>query len=170
MMENMQDISVTGTLIWYYFICSRQVWLMARQMNPDEDDPNMDLGRFIHEQSYKREKKEISLGNIKIDIMRKDRNQLIIGEVKKSSKFDKSARMQLAYYLWQLEQLGISARGELYFPKEKKKLEVVLTEELKGELEASVKDILRIAYLEKIPELKKINWCKNCAYKEFCWS
>lgn len=169
-MDHQEDVHVTGTLIWYYYICQRQVWLMSHQINPDEDNANLDLGRFIHEQSYQRDKKEISLGHIKIDIMRKDQNGLVIGEVKKSSKFETSARMQLAYYLLQLENAGITARGELYFPKEKKKTEVSLTEELRKELENAVREILRIIYLEKSPVVKKINWCKNCAYGEFCWS
>lgn len=52
------SLHITGTLIWYYFICHREVWLMARQINPDEDNPNVDLGRFIQEQTYPREKKK----------------------------------------------------------------------------------------------------------------
>lgn len=43
------DLNVTGTLVWYYYICPREVWLMARQLTPDEDNPNIDLGRFIGE-------------------------------------------------------------------------------------------------------------------------
>jgi CRISPR-associated exonuclease Cas4 len=169
-MNNPDDVHVTGTLIWYYYICRRQVWLMSHQINPDEDDPNLDLGRFIHEQSYQRDKKEISLGNIKIDILRKDKNEIIVGEVKKSSKFEKSAKMQLSYYLSELERVGISARGELYFPKEKKKTLVVLTDQLRDELMSAVENILKIVYLDESPEPIKINWCRNCAYSEFCWS
>lgn len=169
-MDNPEDVHVTGTLMWYYLICRRQVWIMSHQINPDEDDPNLDLGRFIHEQSYQRDKKEISLGNIKIDILRKDRSGLIVGEVKKSSKFEKSARFQLAYYLLELEKAGILAKGELYFPKEKKKVEVQLTDEVRDELKKAIDNILNIVYLEKVPEAVKINWCKNCAYREFCWS
>ncbi len=32
------EIHVNGTLIWYYFICQREVWLMGHQLNPDEDN------------------------------------------------------------------------------------------------------------------------------------
>jgi len=32
----MQEI--TGTLIWYYYICPREVWLMAHELNPNQED------------------------------------------------------------------------------------------------------------------------------------
>jgi CRISPR-associated exonuclease Cas4 len=169
-MSNQSDLHVTGTLIWYYYICHREVWLMARNMVPDQDNPNVDLGRFIHEQSYPREKKEISFGNIKLDIIKKGKEGLVVGEVKKSSKFESSARMQLAFYLTELEKAGLTAKGELCFPKEKKRETIELTDGLRAELDSAVRDILRIVYLDHAPEPQKCKWCKNCAYAEFCWS
>lgn len=59
-----RDLYVTGTLVWYYYICHREVWLMGRQITPDEDDSNVELGRFLHQLRYGRDKKEINLGNI----------------------------------------------------------------------------------------------------------
>lgn len=166
----MSEVNVTGTLIWYYFICKREVWLMSRQLEPDQDQSNIDLGRFLHEQSYQKDKKEVSLGNIVIDIIKKENGQLVVGEVKKTSKFKESARMQLLYYLKQLKDRGIQATGSLAFPKEKKKEEVILTEEDEKRLEAVVNDILRIIYLEKPPKVEKIPFCKNCAYNELCYA
>lgn len=169
-MENSREINITGTLIWYYYICPREVWLMARQINPDEDDSNVDLGRFIHQNSYERERKEINFGHIKIDILKDGKNGLVIGEVKKSSRFIQSSRMQLAFYLQELEKAGITARGELRFPKEKKKEEVELTPEVREELKRAERDILRVIYMEKPPPPKKIKYCRKCAYSELCWS
>ena len=60
------DFAVTGTLVWYYCVCPRQAWLMARHLVPDEDDTNIEIGRFIHETAYRREKKEITLGHAKM--------------------------------------------------------------------------------------------------------
>ena len=54
---------------------------------------------------------------------------MVVGEVKKTSKFKESARMQLLYYLKQLKDMGIQATGFLAFPKEKKKEEIILTAE-----------------------------------------
>ena len=51
------DIEVTGTDIWYYFICEREAWLNIHKIMPDEDDENIEIGRFIHEYRYGRNKK-----------------------------------------------------------------------------------------------------------------
>lgn len=165
-----EDLHVSGTLIWYYFICPREVWLMGHQINPDEDDANVSLGRFVHDFSYQREHKEVVVGGSKMDIIRSDEGGMVIGEVKKSSKYRESARMQLAFYLSELKQRGIQARGELRFPQEKRRETVVLDEETERELDRVRREILRILYLSQPPPPKKQNFCKRCAYAEFCWS
>jgi len=170
MMLDYQDLHFNGTLIWYYYICKREVWLMAHNIGPDQDDQNIDLGRYIHENSYLREKKEISLGNVKLDIINNKDGQLVIGEVKKSSKYLESARMQLAYYLLEMKRNGLKATGVLMFPKEKKRLEVELDDEMQEELEKVEEDILRICYEPYPIPPEKIKYCKNCGYSEFCWS
>ena len=116
----MYEIRVNGTLIWYYFICKRQVWLMSHGLEPNQDDSNIILGRFIHENSYLRNKKEVSVGNIKIDVLNKKDGQVVLGEIKKSSKFIESAKMQLSYYLLELKRHGLVGKGVLMIPKEKK--------------------------------------------------
>ncbi|MGC8977430.1 MAG: CRISPR-associated protein Cas4 [Candidatus Ratteibacteria bacterium] len=161
---------LTGTLIWYYYICEREVWLMSREITPDQEDPFIEIGRLLSEESYKREKKEIRLEGMVIDILKIKNGEIIIGEVKKSSKFEKAAKMQLAFYLSRLKKMGIDAKGELLFPKEKKKIEVNLTDEIINELQKAEMEIKKIIKLEKPPLLKKNKFCKNCSYKEFCFS
>lgn len=165
-----QEISVSGTLVWYYYICPREVWLIGHQITPDQDDANVSLGRFIQDYSYSREKKELPVGSSKMDVFRLSEEGLVIGEVKKSSRYRHSARMQLAFYLSELKQRGINAQGELRFPREKKKEDVVLDEALERELEKTKRDILRILYLPQPPAPKKVPFCRRCAYAEFCWS
>ena len=42
-------LSVNGTMMWYYYICHRQVWLTAHHITPDSDDPNIQLvGTFLN--------------------------------------------------------------------------------------------------------------------------
>lgn len=168
-MEN-QEINVSGTLVWYYYICPREVWLIGHQITPDQDDANVSLGRFIQDHTYSRERKELTVGWSKMDVFRVTDEGLVIGEVKKSSRYRNSARMQLAFYLSELRQRGIEARGELRFPKEKRKEEVLLDEQTERELDKARREILRILYLPTPPEPKKISYCKKCAYAEFCWS
>jgi len=118
---------VTGTLIWYYYICPREVWLMAHELSSNQEDPFLEIGRLIQEDTYRREKKEITVGNMKIDLIKRKNDEIVVGEVKKSSRFEKSATMQLAFYLYNLKKRGVDAKGELLIPKERKRIPVELT-------------------------------------------
>lgn len=163
-------LKVTGTLVWYYYICHREVWLISRKITADQDDPNIDYGRFLQENVYERDKKEITVGHLKVDLIKKRDGGLVVGEIKKSSASQESARMQLLFYLYELKQLGIKAEGELLFPKERKKSSVILDDTAEQEIEALKEHILQIISLDIPPQPKWINWCRNCAYKELCWS
>jgi len=160
---------ITGTLIWYYYICHREVWLMAHEINPEAENVLLELGRLIHEESYPRNKKEFSAPGMKIDIIREREGELVVGEIKKSSRFVDSARMQLVYYLYSLRQMGIEAKGELFIPKERKRISVELTRELQCMLEAAMQDIQEITSLSTPPPPMRILFCRSCAYAEFCW-
>ncbi len=162
--------NIFPTLVWYYYICHREVWLMSRQLNPSQSNPFIEIGRLISKESYQKERKEIHLENMIIDVLRTKENKIIVGEVKKSSRFEKAATMQLAYYLYRLKLLGLDAQGELLFPKEKKNLTVTLTPELEEELTSALEKINSILEMERPPEPKKIKFCSKCGYQEFCWS
>jgi len=143
---------------------------MAHEINPEQDHPLVEMGRIFHEYAYKREKKEISLEGMKIDLLKKEGNDYIICEVKKSSRFEKPAKMQLAYYLYKLKSIGVNAKGELLIPKEKKKIKVELNEELEKEIEKAVAHIKDIIGRENPPPPKKIKYCGKCAYRYLCWA
>ncbi len=165
----LEQTKVTGTLVWYYYICSREVWLMARHVIPNPDDENILVGRFLQEFSYKREKKEVNLENVKFDIIKKKRGKVVVGEVKKSSRYLKSARMQLAFYLLQLKEQGLEAEGELLVPEERKKEKVILDEDTEKELFYAKEEIKKIISEERPPSPQKTPFCKKCAYSDFCW-
>lgn len=166
----------TPTLIWYYYICPREVWLMSRHLEPHQGNPFVEIGRLMSQETYKRDRKEIIIqtqeqsGGMVIDLIKVKGEDLVVAEVKKSSRFEKSATMQLAYYLFRLKMLGIEAKGELLFPKEKKKICVILTEKLEKELFDAQNEIKKLTSLEKPPEVKLIKFCKKCGYQELCWS
>ncbi|MCM8789041.1 MAG: CRISPR-associated protein Cas4 [Candidatus Omnitrophica bacterium] len=163
-------IRVTGTLVWYYFVCKRQVWLMAQEINPFQKDPFLEIGRFLHQESYAREKKEIAVDGMKFDILRKDGGKVVVAEIKKSSKFLESATMQLCFYLYRLRKMGIMTEGEILIPEEKKKYRINLDDEKISKLEQAIEEIKKIMHSTKPPEAKKINFCKHCAYLEFCFA
>lgn len=162
--------SIIPTLIWYYYICPREVWLMAHELNPEQDNPLVELGRIFHEYAYKKEKKEISLDGMKLDLLKRGENDYIICEVKKSSRFEMPAKMQLAYYLYKLKRIGMEAKGELLIPKEKKRIKIELNEELEKEIEKTVEHIKEVIAKEKPPPPRKIKYCRKCAYRYFCWA
>ncbi|PRR82601.1 CRISPR-associated protein Cas4 [Clostridium luticellarii] len=161
---------VNGTMLWYYNVCKREVWLMSRGIVPDQQDENIDIGRFIHERTYKRNSKEISFGNVKFDVLFRSKNQITIGETKKTSKYVEASKWQLMYYLNQLKEAGIKAKGVLLYPEEKKRTEVNLTEESRERLQKMCLDIEKICALEHPPSAEKIRFCRNCAYREYCYS
>ena len=162
--------SIIPTLIWYYYVCPREVWLMAHEINPEQDNPLMEMGRILHEYAYKRERKEISLDGMKIDLLKKRNGNYIVCEVKKSSRFLLPAKMQLIYSLYKLKGMGIEAKGELLIPKEKKKIQVELNNELEDEIERAVAHIKEIIGEEKPLPPKKIRYCGKCAYRYLCWA
>jgi len=143
---------------------------MIHEIEPDQTDENIQIGKFLHEYRYGRQKKELDVENIKIDRMKQQGNTLIVQEIKKTSKFVESARYQLLFYLYQLKKMGILAKGELLFAEERKKESVELTNGEMEKLEKMIKDIYRIAYLPVPPEPKKIKYCRQCAYREYCWA
>lgn len=166
----MNEIRITGNIIQYFYICKRKIWLASRQISGDQDNPHLEMGRFVSESTYKRNKKEIRLENIVIDLTKLDDRNVVLGEVKKSSKTPEAANMQLCFYLYTLREYGIEAEGELLFPKERKKEKVVLDEETTKELENAMEDIKEIAAQDVPPPAEKIRYCTGCAYREFCWS
>ncbi|MEZ0538009.1 CRISPR-associated protein Cas4 [Caldicellulosiruptoraceae bacterium PP1] len=163
-------VNITGSLFQSYLICKRQVWLMAHKIVPDQEHPLIELGRIIDQESYKRDKKNIFFEGVTIDMVKKQEGTFIICEIKKSSKALDAAKLQLEFYLYRLLQKGIDVKGEILVPEEKKRTLVELNGENILKIEDIIKDIEKITTLEKPPELAKNKYCKNCGYKEFCWS
>ena len=143
---------------------------MSHGLEPDRDDEFLVMGRLIDSNSYGRDKKNIEFGSNRFDILREEDGMLVIGEVKKSSRTIDAARLQLAHYLYDLSKDGIEAKGQLLFPKEKRKETVELTEELKKKLDSIYDEINSIALSAVPPKATKCPYCGKCAYKDFCWS
>lgn len=142
---------------------------MSHEITPEQDNPWVEIGRLIHEESYPREKKGLETAGMKIDMIKKGESGIIVGEVKKSSRFLKSAKMQLAFYLYHLQKAGIKATGVLLIPKEKKKISVELNDEMVNELLTAEYDIMEIIKSEIPPSPQRCKFCKKCGYQEFCW-
>ncbi len=161
---------ISGYLIQAYFICKRQVWLLSRHISQFQDNFFLEMGKLSDQKAYSREGKEIEFDNLKFDLIRSDKGNTVIGEVKKSSRGIGAAKKQLLYYLYRLKKKGVLAKGEILVPKEKKKEEVLLTDDAEEEIENDLEEIKKIVKSEKPPLLVKNKYCKKCAYNEFCWA
>ena len=168
--EAPQPLAVGGTWIWYYAICHREVWLMAHAITPDEDDENLQYGRFMHERAYARDGDEVSVGVSKMDRVVEDNGKLVVVEIKKSSRAIDSARLQLANYLVELEERGVEATGELRFPEERRKETLVLDESLRAKILTIRREIAVLIDRPVPPTAEHVSWCTHCAYRDFCWT
>ncbi len=161
-------MKITGSLVEAFVFCPRQAWLMSRQIMGNQDHEFLVLGRLIHEDSYKRNKKEIFVDQLlKIDLLRNN----LRAEVKKSSKHKKAATIQLAYYLYYLKhEKDIIMEGALLFPKEKKTEKIKLTKELEKQVKNLIEDMQQVLSLDKPPQAQKSRYCRACSFSELCWA
>ena len=163
----MKESEVTGVMVQYYKVCQRELWFYLNQINMNYDNDDIDIGRLIHENSYKREKKEIRLDNIVFDFVKK-KDILTVYEIKKSSKLTIGGHYQLYYYLWTLKNADIEAIGEVVYPKEKKKEKIELTGEIEEEMRKIVAGIQEISLLKTPPKAESKLYCRKCTYYELC--
>ena len=55
-----------------------------------------------------------------------------------------------------------------YYPKERKREEIVLTDEIIEEMEYILEDIVKVVNLDKPPKAIKMPYCKGCSFFELC--
>ncbi|MBC7094509.1 CRISPR-associated protein Cas4 [Thermococcus sp.] len=161
------DLLITGTEINYLFICPTKLWYFAKGVTMEQESEWVDLGKFLHEQRYASEEKEIQIGSIKIDFVRKG-DIIEVHEVKLGKSMEKAHEMQALYYLYYLKKLGISARAILHYPKLNETKEVTL-EGRENEVEKAIARTQHIKSLPTPPEPVKSKKCAKCAYYELCW-
>ncbi len=159
---------ITGVDVSYYFICHRKLWLFSHNIQMENENQNVQIGRQLHEDRYKRQKKDITiLDTINIDFLKKE-EQIVIHEIKKSKKMEKAHKYQMYFYLDFLLLHGVEAKGELNYPLLNQKVSLELTDEIRLELEEIYREIKTIVS-GALPDKKKKNYCTKCAYYEFCF-
>ena len=164
-----EPVNVNGYLVQAFWICKRQVWLLGHSVSAEQSNDFLALGRLIDRNSYARERHQVAFEDNRFDFVQGTDGDLVVCEVKKSSRAERSARLQLAHYLYDLRKAGIEARGVLMFPTEKKRVEVVLTDELMAELDATYDEIGALVRQDAPPAAASCKYCGKCAYAEYCW-
>jgi CRISPR-associated exonuclease Cas4 len=163
---------ITATHINYLHICRRKVWLFSHGITMEHTSDVVTEGKLIGESTYpQRNDKytEIELEGIKIDFY--DAKNKVVHEIKKSAKIEVAHRAQVKYYLWVLEQNGITgATGILEYPKQRHTEAVELTDEDRQNIPMWKAEIERLIDNDTCPKVLDKPVCKNCSYFDFCYS
>lgn len=159
---------ITGVMVYYYQVCKRKLWYFYNEIQMEQGNENVAIGKTIDEETYKRDEKHINIDNIiNIDFIR---SKGILHEVKKSKKIEEASIMQLKYYLYYLYIRGVKEIvGKLDYPLLKQTVDVFLEEEDIKEIKATLEEIQKMISLETPMQLKKTGICKNCAYYDLCY-
>jgi CRISPR-associated exonuclease Cas4 len=160
---------MTGTHFNYYQVCKRKLWLFANGINMEHTSDLVYDGKLIHETSYPQRSEryeELEIDGIKIDYY--DARNKVIHEIKRSDKVEQAHEWQVKYYIYVLEQNGITdVKGVLEYPELRHTSQVLLTDADRIKIVETEQDIRRIIEGEKCPPVINSKICKNCSYYEF---
>ena len=105
---------ITGVMVYYYEVCKRKLWYFYNEIQMEQGNENVEIGKVLDEETYKRDKKHINIDNIiNIDFIR---SKGILHEVKKSNKIEEASILQVKYYLYFLHKKGVTnIKGKIEF-------------------------------------------------------
>lgn len=161
--------AITGVMMNYFHICQTELWYFSHDVEMEHSSDLVALGKLTHEEYYTRDssKDEFLLEGIRLDRVTPDG---YVHEVKKSDRAEEAHLWQLKYYLWKLKQHDFGTlHGVLEFPKQRKRIEVDLTEDDEKQLSEKLVDIKKIISMPLPPNARKIPFCRQCSYRELCW-
>ena len=162
------DKDITGLMVYYYEVCKRKLWYFVNEIQLEENNSNVILGKLLEENTYTRDEKKINIdGVINIDFIC---SKKILHEIKKSNSIEPASLLQVQYYLYYLEKKGlIGLKGILDYPLLKQTVEVNLTDKDRENLDNIIIGIKEILRKESPPILEKKGICKKCAYFDLCF-
>lgn len=162
------DKDITELMVYYYEVCKRKLWYFVNEIQLEENNSNVILGKLLEENTYTRDEKKINIdGVINIDFIR---SKKILHEIKKSNSIEPASLLQVQYYLYYLEKKGlIGLKGILDYPLLKQTVEVNLTDKDRENLDNIIIGIKEILRKESPPALEKNGICKKCAYFDLCF-
>ena len=161
-------VRITGVKIDYYHICHTKLWLFSHNITLEPGHENVEIGKQLHEDRYKRDGKDVTIDNtISIDFVRRG-SVIELHEVKKTKKMADADRAQLLFYLYYLKQRGVNAEGVINYPLIRETVQVTLTSVDEAGLRKDIREIERIVQGD-MPHPKRKRICAKCAYLEFCF-
>ena len=162
------DKDITGLMVYYYEVCKRKLWYFVNEIQLEENNSNVILGKLLEENTYTKDEKKINIdGVINIDFIR---SKKVLHEIKKSNSIEPASLLQVQYYLYYLEKKGlIGLKGILDYPLLKQTVEVNLTDKDRENLDNIIIGIKEILRKGSPPALEKNGICKKCAYFDLCF-
>lgn len=163
---------IGGVHINYYFHCPRHLWLYTRYTRMEQFSEDVRIGKVISENSYDRYVHEIRIitdeAHFVFDFV--DSKNKIVHEIKKSLKMRELHEWQVKYYLYVLKKLGLDGfKGVIRYPRQRRVVEVSLTDEDVKKIEQALEGIREILNLDKPPSVINKPYCRSCSYFEFCY-
>ncbi|EUJ32653.1 CRISPR-associated protein Cas4 [Listeria cornellensis] len=151
---------ISGTHVYYYFVCKRKLWCFSKSIRMEHLDENVQLGKLLDESSYNRDSGQVMIDEtVNIDFIR---DWKVLHEVKKSRAIEEAGIWQLKYYIYFLREKGIAIEnGVIDYPKLRRREEVELTEEDEQTLMRILADIEEICSQEKAPNVIEKPICKK---------
>jgi CRISPR-associated exonuclease Cas4 len=167
------QMHITGTMVAYFHICHRKLWLFSKGLNLENISGNVDVikGKILHESRFNRDAhKEVSFDTVKIDFLRFG-DQVYVHEIKKSKKFEDAHIWQLKYYIFLLQQKGVNcSSGVIHYPVSMRKVEVEFSIKDLIQIEDALVGIKEIIENPIIPQRVQKKLCSRCAYFDFCYA
>ena len=160
--------NITGLMIYYYFICERKLWYFINEINMEQNNELVSIGKILDETTYTRENKNIMIDNtINIDFIK---NGAILHEVKKTKSIEEAGIWQVKYYIYYLEKRGIqNIKAQIDFPLLRESKEITLEQNDRKVLEKVIKNIEEIAEKEVPPKIIESRICKKCEDFDLCY-
>ncbi len=161
---------ITGTEISYLYICKRKLWLFHHGIKPENENINVQIGKHIQETSFKREEKDIPIGEVGVLDWAAFKHG-VIHETKKGKTPGKGDVAQVRYYMWWLNDNGIRIKeAQIHYPKFRKTQTVAWSDDANTQALTDMDDCRLVLDQPKPPAIIKYPYCKSCAYFELCYA
>lgn len=160
-------LRVTGMQINYLLICPRKLWLFSHHIQMEPESDAVAMGQLLHEQSFKRKKKEFLIDDlIRVDFL----DDKTVHDIKTGHSMQDAHRAQILYYLWYLKQKGVERKGVINYPKQKRSVEIELTPQAEREVLEWIRQVRKVIS-QKTPPIVEgpMGICRKCSYRELCW-
>lgn len=173
-------MNITATLINYYIICPRKLWLHANGITMEHTSDMVYDGKLLHEISYPQRAEKYSEVELsiqwntvalygKVDFY--DRKEKVIHETKRGNKVEEAHEWQLKFYIWLFELNGIEGvTGKIEYPKLRLTTEVFLSDSERTILTKLIPEIQKTIQDDNCPPTLQSRICKSCSYGDFCYS